>query len=1303
MPIDTAENLRRKIQLTSGRGHFAMADQHHKTMVALTKLWFIEASAECFDDRKRRKIWRPLVYNASKHIKEHSTDFFHPMHSRATEKCYGSDIARLLLFTCLLSGCLSPELEHRKDQLTEHGGDWLIPPGSELHGKATVFWRMVMDASPVGDDSELTPVQYQIMTDLVFHLLCRAKHVDETEVDEHVIRFLVAANTNEDYTRKSSDTITHYIAVLQRCMRVAFIVEKGRRPPSVHWFRSQVKELMHYKESYTISYLLNEQMAYVSKFAHRDPSETVQFNDLSMTSVTVMAKKGNFIVSLDSLGEAVQTAMRRLDSLMRSAFKDYQGEKTISLANLVDRADCTDDCYSFLNDASNQDLTAKLKAFMLHLEGLDENILKDDQAAKAYIHLCDDILDAMWFLLHVTSGMPYRCTTWATTRLRNGAMARRNLRLTIRNQLTLFHWYDKSRSRTKSENLCAKFVAEALVQPFLQYLVFLRPVLNILAAKYYDKLKSLDIYQDYLFVRNGKRWDHERFRSSLESQFATYLGHPLQTSKYRHVAQAFMRKKNEAPTVSQAEVFFNRQFGHSFQTGTMYGVDGSENCGIPAAFLAQHCHCSRQWQWLLKMASDEPKTWTLESLKEFAAPVAKEIHSTVKYVPMYMDPETGKRQRIEMKMVPPDEAICPTKVHTVLWNEVKQRYNQQRTQLFRSEWIQRIFYTIYCCPPQRHIVIQPTGSGKSSLFQYVSFLDKELVTVVIIVLKAPLIDQINFCQRNGIRYCEFRGDGSMQPEGGQIMFVQLERIDFAFMELFARLKHRGKLGRVFIDECDLAIRHEKFRPRFEMLKNLMDPRMSNGFVTQAVLMTATLSMEDEYALRDFFCCFDATPARCPDGLPSNICVKVTECRTESEMNERMHRHMEQLDTEAGERGIVFCLSKQEVESYARHFHDQAATYVGGLTRAEREERLLQWKEPNSRTPVMVATTAFAMGVDYPRVTRIVVMHDCYSMADFCQMAGRGGRDRSVRCEVEVLYTNSVRPRVVENTQKDKWFTDFMSNQKTCRRFPIDRFLTGYGRQCHDGEARCDRCLANLANDIFLDDDGGDISMDRSDSDAAVPASPLPLDPFASTRPHEALAREVATVQNTIRRRDDAATQHVRHHHDKWSKVCAVCYLVTGNTGEEYQHKISQCGVVKDNKLCYRCLQHHDTRRKKGQKETPRPNPCPFNIARYRQQNGHCSHCFLHRNGHQGPEMGPNCTFCVNEFVRVLPIYAFHYKRGLRNAIVQGLGVDTGSVDDFGRYMDWLFTKENDQQEMNLVRMSAYFMNNHEDLCQYLKR
>ena len=934
--------------------------------------------------------------------------------------------------------------------------------------------------------------------------------------------------------------------------------------------------------------------------------------------------------------------------------------------------------------------------------------MEESKAAKKFLGLCDSILDVLWFVLHVTSGMPYRCTTWATTRLRNGALARRNLRLTIDNQLTLFHWYDKSRSRTGKENLCAKFVADAVVQPFLQYLVYIRPVVNILAEKYFDKMKSLDEYQDYLFVKLGKRWTHEHFRKSLESQFITFLGHALKASKFRHVGQAFIRKHNDSPTVSLMERIFNQQFGHSFQTGTMYGVDGSENFGIPGEFLVQHCYCSRHWQWRLKMISTKPEMGNVEQLQKYDLPVpaAKEIHChhETKYVPMYTDPQTGKRQRVELKITPPDQRINPAQVHTLLWQEVRKRYKGQRHQLFRTEWIERTFYTIFSCPTQRHIVIQPTGSGKSSLFQYVSFLDTEVVTVVIIALKAPLLDQMNFCDENGIQYCQFNGDPDMQVTKGQIMFVQLELVDYPFMSLFFRLKGNGRIGRVFIDECDLAIRQEKFRLSFGKLKNLLDPDKTNQYVTQAIFMTATLSPDEEYDLREFFSCFDATPARDYSGLPSNIAIKVTECSDKKHMMDLMHNRMTQLETYNGDRGIVFCQTKDEVETFSRPFHEQAGMYTGEMSTEEREQQLLGWKDKDSSTPVMVATTAFAMGVDYHRVTRIVVMQDCYSMADFCQMAGRGGRDRSVACEVEILHSNTMRTRVKDDTTQDKFMSNLTADNVTCRRFNVDRFLTGYGKICQKGPGACDLCKVRFDMEevaAMREVAAFDFDAEMDDFETTEAAAPLPIDPLASERRSEAVAREVATVQNTIMRRCEGATEHFLHHHASWSSVCGVCYL---ETGEELLHPIHKCHIVKTekNQLCYRCLQHHDTtkKRKKGEKEKTK-NPCQFQANRYRLMNNHCSRCFLHRDGHKGPEVGPNCTFCINDFVRVMPIYAFHRRKTMRNAILQGLGLDTRPLDNFQNYMNWLFKKENDQQEMNLVRFTAYFMNNREKMISYL--
>lgn len=92
-------------------------------------------------------------------------------------------------------------------------------------------------------------------------------------------------------------------------------------------------------------------------------------------------------------------------------------------------------------------------------------------------------------------------------------------------------------------------------------------------------------------------------------------------------------------------------------------------------------------------------------------------------------------------------------------------------------------------------------------------------------------------------------------------------------------------------------------------------------------------------------------------------------------------------------GIVYVRSRKRAASVASELARagiSASYYHAGLSPEEKDERQTLWKEDKVR--VMVATTAFGMGIDKPDV-RIVVHFDVpSSLEEYYQEAGRAGRD-----------------------------------------------------------------------------------------------------------------------------------------------------------------------------------------------------------------------------------------------------------------------------------------------------------------------
>ena len=100
-------------------------------------------------------------------------------------------------------------------------------------------------------------------------------------------------------------------------------------------------------------------------------------------------------------------------------------------------------------------------------------------------------------------------------------------------------------------------------------------------------------------------------------------------------------------------------------------------------------------------------------------------------------------------------------------------------------------------------------------------------------------------------------------------------------------------------------------------------------------------------------------------------------------------------------GIIFCphvqrtgLSVREVEKRTKAIGiPEVASYSGKHSDHEADENLTKFRK--NKSPLMVATKAFGMGMDKPNVRFTVNMNYSSSLESFVQEAGRAGRDRKV--------------------------------------------------------------------------------------------------------------------------------------------------------------------------------------------------------------------------------------------------------------------------------------------------------------------
>jgi ATP-dependent DNA helicase RecQ len=299
------------------------------------------------------------------------------------------------------------------------------------------------------------------------------------------------------------------------------------------------------------------------------------------------------------------------------------------------------------------------------------------------------------------------------------------------------------------------------------------------------------------------------------------------------------------------------------------------------------------------------------------------------------------------------------------------------------------------------IVLLPTGAGKSLCYQVpaIALFRRGLgTTVVVSPLIALMNDQVGALQGRGIRaaalHSHLTDDARLATIAAlsrgelALLYVSPER---ATLDGFQRLLGRAKVSLLAIDEahCVSQWGHD-FRPEYLQLGKL---RRALGVPTIAATATATPRVMHE--IRDVLELRDPELV-CGDFRRPNLAFEV---QHRGRDDARLAATIEALEranlrTRIGPgRGIVYCSTRKKTESVAGELTSAgfaAAHYHAGSTATMRERA--QRAFALGKVRVLVATSAFGMGVDLPDVRAIIHFQTPGSLEAYYQEAGRAGRD-----------------------------------------------------------------------------------------------------------------------------------------------------------------------------------------------------------------------------------------------------------------------------------------------------------------------
>jgi len=289
------------------------------------------------------------------------------------------------------------------------------------------------------------------------------------------------------------------------------------------------------------------------------------------------------------------------------------------------------------------------------------------------------------------------------------------------------------------------------------------------------------------------------------------------------------------------------------------------------------------------------------------------------------------------------------------------------------------------------LVVLPTGYGKSACFQIPSLLLPKPV-VVISPLLALIEDQVKNMEARGIPVVRF--DGTIRgkaraaaleriAEGGRLLVMTTPE-SLASDELLVSLFKSG-ISLFAIDEAHCASEwgHD-FRPAYLRIGTLLE-RYGRPPI-MALTATATENVREDLirilGLRDPLEVV-ASPHR------ENLCFEVIECAGDARL-----RALGRLVIRLRRPGIVYCSTTRDVDTVygaLKQMKIPVNKYHGGMNGSDRKAQQEQFMKRGRRN-VMVATSAFGLGIDKQDFRYVIHFQTPASIEQYVQEAGRVGRD-----------------------------------------------------------------------------------------------------------------------------------------------------------------------------------------------------------------------------------------------------------------------------------------------------------------------
>jgi ATP-dependent DNA helicase RecQ len=301
------------------------------------------------------------------------------------------------------------------------------------------------------------------------------------------------------------------------------------------------------------------------------------------------------------------------------------------------------------------------------------------------------------------------------------------------------------------------------------------------------------------------------------------------------------------------------------------------------------------------------------------------------------------------------------------------------------------------------IALLPTGGGKSLCYQIPGIL-LDGVCVVISPLISLMRDQVASLNKKGINAIALQSKLSVDEivavfdnlkfGNAKFLYLSPERLQSAL--IIQKIKELN-INCIAVDEahCISEWGHD-FRPSYRQIKDIRTyfPNTNIIALTATATKKVIKDIQKNLELKD---CKIFKKSFYRDNLAYQV-------YTLENKLDRLLRilHKNQSST------IIYVSSRKKTEELANYINSKGfktVSYHGGMSSEDKQSSFDLWM--TEERPIIVATNAFGMGIDKPNVRVVIHMDLPYSIENYIQEAGRGGRDGEKAFSVVLQNENDI--------------------------------------------------------------------------------------------------------------------------------------------------------------------------------------------------------------------------------------------------------------------------------------------------------